>query len=160
MRHGGATALAKLSRGSTVTAEAEGADILEIALATAFNHGNDVIGVPEAAAAACADSPVLQQLLTTGTAGAAKLLKGSDGIDGADRAATVVAQEDLLAQIRRLGAQLPLVDAVRRAEGEAAARHLKGTPAAEAATIGATGDRSAIDPSAAHRAHRTHPSSL
>jgi hypothetical protein len=41
-----AEALAELGGGFAVAEEAEGAEIVEVALATAFSYGADVVGVP------------------------------------------------------------------------------------------------------------------
>ena len=62
----------------------------------------------------------------------------------------------LFTEICRLRAQLPLVHAELGAEGVAAARHLKRTPATQATTVGAARNRLAINPAAPHGPRRTH----
>jgi hypothetical protein len=45
---GAGQALAELGGCFAVTEEAEGAEVVEVALATAFGYGPDVVGVPQA----------------------------------------------------------------------------------------------------------------
>jgi len=152
------TPLTQQGSHGTVTAQAEGAEVIEIAFSSAFNHGNDVVGIPEAAPAVLFDGPVLQKRLAAAATGTPELPKRGNGVNAASRADTAVAQENLIAQIRRLGSQLPLMNAVGRAEGKAAARNLERTPSAQPTTVRTAGNRLAIDPAPAHGAHRTHHS--
>src|ERR1700750_3183605 len=48
----------QLQSRATMAAQAERADILEIALTAAFNDGNDVVGIPETFARPATQSPV------------------------------------------------------------------------------------------------------
>lgn len=139
-----------------MTAEAEGAQVVEIALASSFGYGQNVIGVPEAFPAAAARAPLLQQASAIRAAGTPKLAKHSDRIDTADGTDALVPQIHLLAQVRGLRAELPFVHAIRRAKGEAAARNFQRTPAAEAAAMGAAGDGFSVDPAAGHGPHSAH----
>jgi hypothetical protein len=52
------------------------------------------------------------------------------GIDPATNAYAAIPRKHLLAQVSGISAQLPLMHAVRRAEGAAPARHLDRAPAA------------------------------
>lgn len=94
---------------------------------------------------------------------AARVAKGPCGgerINSATGADAVIALENLLAQVRRLRAQLPLVHAELGAEGKASAGYFERTPTAEAAAIGTPRYRFAIDPASAHDAHSAHGSVL
>ena len=102
--------------------QTEGADVVEVAFSAAFADGQDVVGVPEAPAMQAADSPVLEQVAAIGSSGAAERAEGGHGVDSAPATDAAVAQEDLIAQIGRLRAQLPLVHAICGAECKAAAR--------------------------------------
>ena len=87
--------------------EAEGAHVGEIAFASAFGDGHDVVGVPQVAAMA----PVPLELAAGGVVELALVLAQGFGIEAALRADAAVAQEDLCAQVAGIGAQLPLMHA-------------------------------------------------
>ena len=118
--------------------EAEGAEVVEVALAAAFGYGADVVGVPEAAAGG--DGLHAVEMETGGAGRASGALEGGvggDGVDVADGADAAVAGEDLVAEVAGVGAETPLVDAVVGAEGAAAfGEDLKIAPAAEGRPLG------------------------
>jgi hypothetical protein len=122
--------------------KAECADIVQVALTSAFAHGEDVICVPETSAAGHGLHAVKAK--PRHPSGAASTLEGSVGGDRVDLAgstASSVAGEDLVAEITWIGAQAPLVDAVVTAEGAAAFRQdLELAPAAERKTVRAFGE--------------------
>jgi hypothetical protein len=104
-----------------VARKAEGAEVIEVALATAFGDGEDMVGVPERAAAGDGLHAV------EGEAGNAGIASGSleCSVDGysvglAEVADAVIAGEDLIAQVAGVGAETPLVDAIVGTEGAAA----------------------------------------
>jgi hypothetical protein len=73
-----------------------------------------------------------------GSAGSLEGVVGGDGVDTADGADAAVAGEDLVAEIARVGAETPLVDAVVAAEGTAAfSEDFEIAPAAEGKIVGA-----------------------
>ena len=78
------------------------------------------------------------------------------GVDCARGADAVIAFEYLFTQICGLCAEFPLMNAELRAERETPTRNFKGAPAAQAATVGATRNRLAIDPAASHDPHSAH----
>lgn len=128
-----AQSLSQLCSCGAMAKEAERSDIVEIALAATFGDGNDVVGLPKAAATGDALHSVEPH---TGVAsGAASTLErsiGSQRVDLADGAATAIAREDLVAEIAGIGAETPLMHAVVAAEGAAAfGENLKLTPSAE-----------------------------
>ena len=88
-------------------------DVVDVTLAPSFDDRKNVVGVPEAPARLDTQTPVLQEFLTAGPAGVTKLAGGSHGIQGAVRTDTLISQEDLLSEIGRLRAQLPLMHTVR-----------------------------------------------
>jgi len=165
LQHGGyfgaAEAFTEGGGGGAVTAETEGADVGEVALAAAFDDREDVVGVPEAFAEFGFEAPVGHELLAAFATGAGEAAAFKEGVDVAEGAAALVAEEDLFAEVAGLGAEAPLVDAVCRAEGEAARRDLKRAPAAEAAVVGAAGsgvagEGGAGDAAAGHGAESAH----
>ena len=119
--------------------KAEGADVVQIALAATLGYGQDVVGVPEAASAGDGLHAVEVETGGTGWAsGAPESSVGCNGIDVAGGAAATVADKDLIAEIARVGAETPLVNAVVAAEGAAAfGQNLKLAPAAQRQTVGA-----------------------
>ena len=139
-----------------MAAETKGAKVVEVTLSASFDHGQDVIGVPEAFACTATQSPVAQQLVASGASGAAELARGGKGVDAASGAYAAITQEDLIAQICGLGAQLPFVNTEVGAEGKAARWHLERAPAAEAAPVRSARDRFAVDPTALHDAREAH----
>ena len=119
--------------------EAEGAEVVEIALAAAFGYGADVVGVPKAPARCDGFHAIEAEARGAGgTAGSFEGVVGGDGVDVADGADAVVASEDLVAEVAGVGAETPLVDAVVAAEGAAAFREkFQVAPAAEGKVVGA-----------------------
>ncbi len=115
------------SRGA-VALQAEGAHVGEVALAAAFDHRQDVIGVPEVAAMA----PLLFKLPPGVEIELALVFTEALGVQAAGRADTAVPGKDLLPQIAGIGAELPFVHAGRAAEGETAARDLAAAAPARA----------------------------
>ena len=152
----GAQAFPEPGGDAAMAAQTERAEVVEVALPAAFRDGNDVVGFPEGHARAATGLPLFEKPLAALAAGVAQGTPGSDGVDATLGTTAAVAQENLLAQIGGLGAQPPLVDAIRGAEGEAAARDFERTPAAETAAIGSARNRFAVDPSAGHGARKAH----
>jgi hypothetical protein len=116
-----------------VAEEAEGAEIVEVALAAAFGYGTDVVGVPEGAADGDGAHTVEAETGGSGRAsGSLECCVGGDGVDVAAGADAAVASEDLVAEVAGVGAEAPLVDAVVAAEGAAAfGEDFEVAPAAE-----------------------------
>ena len=132
---------AELCGGFAVAGEAEGAEIVEVALAAAFGYGANVVGVPEGAAGGDGLHAVERQ------AGCASVAAGSfegvvdgDGVGVTDGADAAVAGEDLVAEVAGVGAETPLVDAVVGAEGATAlGEDFEITPTAEGEAVWAFG---------------------
>jgi hypothetical protein len=126
-----------------VAEKAEGAEIVEVALAASFGYGADVVGVPEGTAGG--DGAHTVEAEAGGSGGASSSLEccvGGDGVDVAAGADAAVAGEDLVAKIAGVGAEAPLVDAVVGAEGAAAfGEDFEVAPAAERQAIGALRQR-------------------
>ena len=86
--------------GFAVAEEAESAEVREVALASAFGYGADVVGVPEAAAGG--DGLHAVEMKAGGTGWAASSLEcvvGGDGVDVAGGADAMVAGEDLVTEV-------------------------------------------------------------
>jgi hypothetical protein len=127
-----------LGGGFAVTEEAEGAEVVEVALAAAFGDWANVVGIPEAAAGG--DGLHAVETKTGGAGGAAGSLEGvvgGDGVDGAGGTDASIAGEDLVAEVAGVGAETPLVDAVVAAEGAAAlGEDFEFAPATEGQVVG------------------------
>jgi hypothetical protein len=113
--------------------EAEGAEVVEVALTATLGYGTNVVGVPEAAAGGDGFHAVEAKASGAGGAsGSFEGVVGGKGVDGADGADAVVAGEDLVAEVAWVGTEAPLVDAVVAAEGAAAfGENLEIAPTAE-----------------------------
>lgn len=139
-----------------MTPQAKRADVLEVALTSAFDHRNDVIGIPQGFARAGAQTPVHQERCTMWSAGIAKLSSRDDGIGSTYSADATIAFKDSFTEISGLGAQFPLMHAELGTERVAAAWDFEGAPAAEAAAIGTARHGLAVDPTAFHGPGSTH----
>lgn len=141
-----------------MTEQAERADVVEVALASAFSDRQDVIGIPQTATTRDGFHSVEAQ--TSGSSWSASTLQrsiGCDGVDLTDGAAAAVASEDLITEVARVGAQTPLVNAVVAAERTATfGEDLKIAPAAQREAIWALGQRAARCTAAGKRAGRKH----
>src|SRR5579862_9409855 len=109
----------------------QSAQILKVALPSALRHGQDMVGVPEGLAREPFESPFREKPEPVCPSRAPQLCISSAGIDTADRANAVVPQQNLLAQITRVGAEAPFVHAPIRTERETPCRDFQGAPAAE-----------------------------
>jgi hypothetical protein len=110
-----------LGGGFAVAEKAEGAEVIEVALAAAFGYGADVVGVPEAATGGDGFHAVeMQACRSGGASGSFERVVGGYGVDVAGSADAAIASEDLVAEVAGVGAETPLVDAVVAAEGAAA----------------------------------------
>jgi hypothetical protein len=128
-----------LRGGLAVAQKAKCAEIVEVALTTAFGYRPNVVGIPEAAPRG--DGLHTVQSKTSGAGGASGSLesavsgKGVDRTDGTDAAVT---REDPVAEVAGVGAQTPLMNAVVAAKGAAPfGDDLKIAPPAEGQIVGA-----------------------
>ena len=118
-----AKAAAQIGGCFAVTGQAKGTEIVQIALTTAFSDWKDVVGIPKGAAGGNRlHTPERERLVASFAAAALELGVGCDGIGAAGLADAVVTGEDQVAEVAGVGTQTPLVDAVVRTEGAAAAR--------------------------------------
>lgn len=126
-----------------MTHEAECPEVVEVALSTAFGDGADVVGVPERAARS--DVSQARHREGFGAGGAASAPEcgvGGDSVEATESAEASIAEEDLVAEISRVRAQAPLVDAEVGAEGATArSEDLELAPTAERTSVGAGGQR-------------------
>jgi hypothetical protein len=155
---GATEALAELGRSLPVTEEAEGSEVVEVALATAFGHREDVVGVPQAAAGGDGLHPVEVEAGDACCAsGSLQCGEGGDGVDLADGADTAIAGEYLVAEVAGIGTEAPLMDAVVGTEGAAAfGEDFEFAPTAEGQIIGAGGEGVAGGAASGKRAGDEH----
>jgi hypothetical protein len=158
---GKAESLAELGGGFAVAEEAEGAEVVEVALAASFGDGTDVVGVPEAAAGGDGLHAVEAEAGGAGAAsGSLEGAVGGDSVDRADGADAAVAGEDLIAEVAGVGAETPLVNAVVAAEGAAAfGEDFEFAPAAEGQIVGTDGESMARGAAAGEGARDNHAAS-
>ena len=133
-----------------MTLQTQGADVLEVALASAFHHRNDMIGVPESFPRARTQAPVEKGLQAAGTAQAFQLLLCVQAIDATKSANSTISFQYFVAQVPRIGAQAPFFHAPFRTKGVAAFRHLQIAPAAKIAAIRAFLEGAAVSPATSH----------
>ena len=90
---------AEAEGGHPMAAQAERTQIGEVALAAAFDDGDDVVGLPEGAAGVTGEVPVVEQALAGGAAGAFQDALRDERVDAAAFADAAVAFEDLVAEV-------------------------------------------------------------
>ena len=113
--------MAKLGCGFAMAEDAEGAEIVEVALTSAFGYWANVVGIPQAAAGGDGLHGIEAETRDAGGAsGSLESVVYGDGIDLAYGADAAIAGEDLIAEVAGIGTEAPLVDAVVAAEGAAA----------------------------------------
>jgi hypothetical protein len=149
---------AQAEGGHAMAAQAEGAQVREVALAAAFDDGRDVIGLPEGAAGVTGQVPVVEQALAGWAARALQDALRDQRIDTTTFADAAIAFEHLIAEVAGVGAQPPLVHAVVGAEGAAALGHFGRAPAAEASAGRASGEGAGRGPTSGHGAAGAHGS--
>jgi hypothetical protein len=115
-----------------MTQKAEGTKVVQVALSSPLGYGKNVVSVPQAAAAGDGLHAVEAKSGGAGwTTSALESRISSDSIDVADGASAPVAAKHLIAEIARIGAKTPLVDAVLAAKSATAfSDDLKLAPAA------------------------------
>ena len=127
---GAADPLPQLSCYHTMATQAEGPDIVEVALPAAFRDRQNVICIPKTLAHSCRESPMPHERQANGAPGAFELAVLPDGVQPAVNAYAPVALQDLVAQIPWLRTELPFMHTIIRAERKASGRHLERAPSA------------------------------
>jgi hypothetical protein len=147
-----------LGGGFAMAGKAEGAEVVEVTLASAFGDGKDVVGVPEGAAAG--DGPHAVEAEAGGAIAAASAFecgKDGDGVGLAQGADAAIAGEDLVTEVAGVGAEAMLMDAVFGAEGTAAGgEDFEVAPAAEGKMVGSAGEGVFLDAAAGEGASGKH----
>ena len=110
--------------------QAKCSHIVEIALAAAFRHRNNMVGVPKGFPAPFRDLPFFEKTAAGRVIEFAKVAAQRERIRTADRTYTLVTCQNLIAEITGIGSQLPLVDTGISAESAAALRDFLVAPAA------------------------------
>jgi hypothetical protein len=127
-----------------MTLQAECPHIRQIALAAAFHHRDDVVGVPQVSPAA----PLLLELPPCLVVEFPLVFPERLRVDPTQPAYAAIARAHLRAKIAGVGAPLPFVDARRAAKREAAPGNFAAAPAAR--------NPAPLDPSAGLRPARAH----
>ena len=157
---GAANALTQCGGHSAMAAQAERAQVGQVALAAALHHRDDVVGVPEALTQLGLQAPVCHPLHASAPSGAAQAAQLEVCVHATGAAHAMVSREHLFSEVPRLGPQAPLVHTIRRAKGEAPRRHLQAAPAAQATAVWAAGHAAPRYPSALHGARGAHAAVL
>lgn len=131
-----------------MTFQAESAHVPEVALASAFSDGDEVVGVPEGFAETFAKVPFDQEFVAGAGVELEEMAAEFNGVDTALGADAFVALEYLLAEVGRIGAEAPLVDAGVGAEGASPGGDFDATAAAQRPAVGSFGKFAAVDASA------------
>ncbi len=159
-KHGGdlraAHALAQLCRCRSMASQAQGANVIQVALAPAFADGENVIRIPKTFPYSAIQPPMPHK---TGAPVAARPLESyvlRQRIHSTVGAHATVAPQYLVPQIARLRSQFPFVHAIIRAEGETPRRNLERAPAAQTSAVGSARNVLAIHPSSGHRSTGAH----
>jgi len=139
---------------NAMTLQAEGTHVRQIAFATAFGNGYDVIGIPKGLAAS--QTPGSDGLPTRCALEAADVGVFGDAIGSTERADSLVAFEDAVAQVARIATKTPFFDTEGRTESMPAGGHFELTPTAETTSVGAFRDSVFRGPAAGHGAFVAH----
>jgi hypothetical protein len=133
--------------------ETQSPQVVQIALAAAFDNRQNVIGIPQRAAGETLKSPSFEQLEAMHAAGSLQFGKGGFGVEAAGFADAPIARENLIAKIAWIGAKFPLMDAEVGAEGEAPRGwDFEVAPAAKRSSVGAFFQGGAIGEPTGHGA--------
>jgi len=130
--------------------EAERANVVEIALATAFHHRNDMVGIPEAFSRTGPQAPFERSFQARRTPQAFKLQCCTQTIYGADGAHATIPFENLFAEVAWIGTETPLLHAPSRAKRDPSFGNFQTAPAAKMAAVGALGKAFADRPATGH----------
>ena len=134
--------------------QAERAHVREIAFAAAFGNGYDVVGIPKGLAAF--QTPSRDGLPTRGAFEAADVSVFGDAIGSTQRANSLVAFEDAVAQVARIATKTPFFDTEGGTESLPAGGHFQLTPTAETTSVGTLRDSVFRRPAAGHGAFVAH----
>lgn len=139
----GAEALDQLRGRIAVARQAQGTQVVEIALATAFGDWSDMISVPQGSATGDQLHAVERQSgRSRASAGTLERGINGDGVCLADLTHTAITSEHLIAKIARVGAQTPLMDAVVRTKCTSSfGKNLEIAPTAERQPIGSASEQ-------------------
>ncbi len=138
-----------------VAFQAERPHIGQIALAAAFSHGKDMVGVPQAPAAEAAQTPGIQGGQLPSPAQTPDSPPFRYCIHTARRADAPITLEDSLAQVAGITAQFPFLHAPIRTERAASGWNFERTPAAQIPPALALFERTRVHAPASHGADGT-----
>jgi hypothetical protein len=119
--------------GGAMTLQTQGADVLKIAFAPAFNDGYNVIGVPQSFSRAL--PPTERSFQASGAAETFELPLGLQAIDPATGANAAIAFQDSLANVAWIAAEPPFFHAPGGTKRHAAFRDLQIAPTAQIAAV-------------------------
>lgn len=139
---------------NAVTLQAKRAHIGEVALASALPYRNDMVGIPQAFAAA--ETPLRYGANARCPAQAPDTRKLRQAVEPAHSADAPIAFKHALAQMSGIAAQFPFLNAPIGAKRLASLRNLQPAPAAKAAPIIAFREVRAVRTASGHGAYSTH----
>jgi len=140
--------------------QAQRADVFQIALAAAFHHRNDMVGIPEAFSRSGPQPPIEESFQARGAAQSFELAFGVHAIDAAAGANAAIPYQYFRAKIAWIGAQAPFLHAPGRAKSDASLGNFQAAPAAKMAAIGTFGKVFAAGPAAGHGSLGAHRANL
>lgn len=115
--------------------QAKRANIRKVALASAFNHRDNVVRIPQRFTVDSRKTPVREQFFPVRASGPFQVKIGRTCVHVAQSADATIAYEHLLAKVAWVCAKPPFVHAPVGAEREPARRHFEIAPTAESAAI-------------------------
>jgi hypothetical protein len=133
-----------------VAVQAERPDVGEIALASAFHHGHNMVCIPERSPVERPQPPLREKPGTSQTAASADFVVCGYRINAANGADAAIAFESLLAQKARVGSEPPFIDTPFGAKSLASLRHFKVAPPAESPPVVTGRKLGSADPTAGH----------
>jgi hypothetical protein len=139
-----------------VADQAQSTEVLQVALTTAFNHGQDVIRVPQRFPIEPFEAPAHKKPVPVLAPRPLQVEVGSARVGVANCADAVIAPEDLLAQVTRVTTKAPFMDTPDRTERQAPRGNFEPAPAAQGAAIPALLKSGSVDETTGHGPGRTH----
>jgi hypothetical protein len=141
-----------------MAAQTQRANVFEIALASAFHHWDNMVGIPKRLSDAAVQSPMEGSLQPRGASQPFQLPFRGQAVDSAIGTNTAIPYQYFFANITRVAAQPPFFDAPSRTKRRAALGNFQVAPTAQSAAIWPFGEGLTVGPTARHCSLSTHDS--